>query len=154
MVRGDLFWGDHLWHDRTHRERVPFGKRQRGASNGLEAPTTTVSPLSCLQCFSSGTRNVVVAVVRSQLGAIVKGELGNTYVDVMLDSGSSISLIKESLINGYCVNQDPPEGLNLVSAAGEPISVIGKVVAPIRVGNIHADHNFIVVHSLITPVIL
>ena len=72
----------------------------------------------------------------------------------MLDSVSSISLIKESLINGYCVNQDHHEGLNLVSAAGEPISVIGKIMAPIQVGNIHANYNFIVVHSLITPVIL
>ena len=71
----------------------------------------------------------------------------------MLDYRSSISLIKESLINGYCVNQDPPEGLNLVSAAGEPISVIGKIVVPIQAGNIHAgnihaDHSFIVVRSL------
>ena len=71
-----------------------------------------------------------------------------------LDSGSSISLIKESLINGYCVNQDPPEGLNLVSAAGEPISVIGKIVTPIQVGNIQADYSFIVVRSLITSVML
>ena len=52
------------------------------------------------------------------------------------------------------MNQDPPEGLNLVSAAGEPISVIGKIVAPKQVGNIHADHNFVVVCSLITSVIL
>ena len=112
----------------------------------------TVSP-SCLQCFSSRTHNVVVAVARSQ-GAIVKGQLGNTCVEVMLDSGSSISLIKESLINGYCMNEDPPEGLNLVSAAGEPILVIGKIMAPIHVGNIHADHSFIVIRSLITSVIL
>ena len=116
-----------------------------------ESWTTAASP-TCLQCFSSRTHNVVVAVVRSQ-GAIVKGQLGNACVEVMLDSRSSIS-IKESLINGYCVNQDPLEGLNLVSAAGEPISVIGKIVAPIQVGNIHADHSFIVVHSLITSVIL
>lgn len=34
-----------------------------------------------------------------------------------------------------CVNQGPPERLNLVSAAGEPTSVIGKIVAPIQVGN-------------------
>ena len=62
-----------------------------GTSNGLEVPPMTVSP-SCLQCFSSRNHNIVVAVVRSQ-GAIVKGQLGNTRVEVMLDSGSSISLI-------------------------------------------------------------
>jgi len=40
-----------------------------------------------------------------------------------------------------------------VSAAGEPIPVIGQVVAPVRVGGI-LDHSFIVVRSLIAPVIL
>ena len=53
-----------------------------------------------------------------------------------------------------CQNQAAPKGLKLVSVAGEPITVIGEVVAPISVGTIHFDHNFVVVHSLITPVIL
>ena len=51
------------------------------------------------------------------------------------------------------MNKHPPEVLNLVSTA-EPISIIGKIVVPIQIGSIHADHNFIVIHSLITPVIL
>ena len=97
--------------------------------------------------------NVVVAAVRSQ-GAIVNGQLGNTHVDVMLDSGSSISLTMESFTNSSYQNWPAPQGLKLVSAAGVPISVVGQVVAPIRVGNLHVDHQFVVVHSLITPVIL
>ena len=41
-----------------------------------------------------------------------------------------------------------------MSAAGEPIPVIGEVVAPVRVGTLHVDIIFVVLHSLITPVIL
>ena len=63
-----------------------------------------------------------------------------------MDSGSSISLMMESFAKN-CQNQAAPKGLKLVSAAGEPIPVIG-------VGTLHVDHNFVVVHSLITPVIL
>ena len=71
----------------------------------------------------------------------------------MMDSGSSISLMMESFAKNYR-NQAAPKGLKLVSAAGEPIPVIGEVVAPVSVGTLHVDHNFVVVHSLITPVIL
>ena len=70
----------------------------------------------------------------------------------MMDSGSSISLIMESFAKNY--NHQPPTDLNLISAAGEPIPVIGQFVAPIRVGNLLVDHNCIVIPSLITPVIL
>ena len=52
------------------------------------------------------------------------------------------------------IHQAAPKGLKLVSAAGEPIPVIGKVVAPIHVGTLHVDIIFVVLHSLITPVIL
>ena len=96
--------------------------------------------------------NVVVAAVKSQ-GAIVKGELGGLCVEVMMDSGSSISLMMESFAKNY-ENRSTIKGLKLVSAAGEPIPVIGKVIAPITVGALCVDHNFVVVHSLITPVIL
>ena len=81
------------------------------------------------------------------------GELGNVCVEVMMDSGSSISLMMESFAKNY-QNQAALKGLKLVSAAGEPIPVIGEVAAPISVGTLHVDHNFVVVYSLITPAIL
>ena len=59
----------------------------------------------------------------------------------------------ENYVKSSYQNQGAPNGLKLVSAAGEPISVVGKVVAPIQVGNLQV-HNFVIVHSLITPVIL
>ena len=131
---------------------MSFGKWERGASIGMGAPQTTVSP-SCVRSFNRcGIPNVVVAAVRSQ-GAIVSGQLGNMCVEVMLDSGSSISLLWSFINSSYQI-KPAAKGLKLVSAAGEPISVVGQDVAPIRVGKLQVDHHFVAAHSLVTPVIL
>ena len=54
---------------------------------------------------------------------------------MMLDSGSTISLIKESVVTGLpAVKQLASNELQLVSAAGEPIPVVGRVVLPVQVG--------------------
>lgn len=153
---------------------MSLGKRRRGSSIGQRAPLTTVSPLCELNntgnnnyicdapvCSNSSngrtymcdTSNIVVAAVRSQ-GAVIKGELGNMCVEIMMDSGSSISLVMESFAENFYHNQKPPSTLKLVSAAGEPIPVLGQIVAPICVADLLVDHSFVVVKSLITPVIL
>ncbi|MCY3928892.1 MAG: retropepsin-like aspartic protease, partial [Acidobacteria bacterium] len=73
-----------------------------------------------------------------------------------MDSGSSISFVIESLVSD--LPHDPsnslPQGVQLVSAAGDPIPVIGNVTASIRVGNLTVYHPLVVVQSLIVPVIL
>ena len=66
-------------------------------------------------------------------------------VDVMMDSGSSISLIMKSFTNN-CSHQTPTD-LILISAVGEPIPVIEQVVVPIHFGNL----QFIMILSLFTP---
>ena len=44
--------------------------------------------------------------------------------------------------------------VQVVSATGEPIPVLGLVTLPVQVGPIEVDHPLVVVQSLITPVIL
>ena len=90
------------------------GKRKWGVPFGHRAPLRAVSPLCDINISSSvcnnnrkvsvlannnkcGLSKIVVAAVRSQ-GAVVKGGLGDRGVDVMMDSGSSISLVMESLL--------------------------------------------------------
>ena len=74
---------------------------------------------------------------------------------MMLDSGSTISLIQGSVATGLpAVKQLASNELQLVSAAGEPIPVVGRVVLPVQVGGLHVEHPMIVVQSLITQVIL
>ena len=98
--------------------------------------------------------NVVTAAVRSS-AAVLRGIIGSREVEMMLDSGSTISLIQESVVTGLpAVKQLALNELQLVSAAGEPIPVVGRVVLPVQVGGLHVEHPMIVVQSLITQVIL
>ena len=41
-----------------------------------------------------------------------------------------------------------------MSAAGETIPFMGHILLPVKIGQLYVDHSFVVVHSLITPVIL
>ena len=79
----------------------------------------------------------------------------NKAVDMMLDSGSSISLVQESALpNLSGVRQFVSGEPQIVSAAGEPIPVVGHVCLPVKITQMQVDHSLVVVHSLITPVIL
>ena len=71
----------------------------------------------------------------------------------MLDSGSSISLVIESLAKDLPYDQ-MFQGVQLVSASGDPIPVVGNVTASIQVGNLTVYHSLVVVQSLIVPIIL
>ena len=136
-----------VWKARAFSKRMLFGKRQRDASNGVGAPQEAVSP-------SNVANVVVVATVRSS-AAITKGFLDNKEVDMMLDSGSSISLVQESVAIAFSRPIEAvPSGLKLVSAAGDTISVLGCITLPVCLGKLHVKHPLVVVRSLIAPVIL
>ena len=93
---------------------------------------------------------LIIAAVRSQ-GSIVKGTLGANTTEIMLDSGSSISLVIESLAKDLPYDQ-MFQGVQLVSASGDPIPVVGNVTASVQVGNLTVYHSLVVVQSLIVPV--
>ena len=42
----------------------------------------------------------------------------------------------------------------LVTASGKPLSVVDHIAATVQIGQLKVRHNFIVVNSLVTPVIL
>ena len=104
----------------------------------------TVSPLYC-----HDVNSLVVAAIRTQ-GSIITGVVENKLVEIMIYSASSISLVRRSITTDHTLNT-APQGLQLVSAAGEPISVLGKITLPIQLGDVKVDHLFVVVQSLITP---
>ena len=47
-----------------------------------------------------------------------------------------------------------PKEPRVVLATGEPIPGIGHILLAVKIGQLYVDHSFVVVHSLITPVIL
>ena len=97
--------------------------------------------------------NVVVAAVRPS-AAVLKGRLGDTEVDILLDSGSTVSLVQNSILaRTLGVKQLKPGDLQLVSAAGEPMPVVEQANVVVQVGQLSVEHPLVVVESLISPVI-
>ena len=97
--------------------------------------------------------NVVVAAVRPS-AAVLKGRLGDTEVDILLDSGSTVSLVQNSILaRTLGVKQLKPGDLQLVSAVGEPMPVVGQANVVVQVGQLSVVHPLVVVDSLISPLI-
>ena len=64
----------------------------RGVSEGAETPQEQLEPLN--------VTSVMVAAVRPS-AATIWGKIGDKKVEIMLDSGSSISLIQESIVTPF-----------------------------------------------------
>ena len=73
-------------------------------------------------CYNCDVSKLIIAAVRSQ-GAVVKGKLGSKTTEIMMDSGSSISLVIEGLVKDLPHDQNNalPQNIQLVSAVGDPI---------------------------------
>ena len=132
----------------THRTILPPGKRPGGACRGQRVPLSPpVSPV--------GARVVVVAAVRSK-AATTRGRIGGVEVEIMLDSGSSVSLIQSTVLAGAqgVVQWENARPLQLVTASGDPLPIVEQVRPPIKLSELHLMHNFAFVENLVCPVIV
>ena len=102
-----------------YRTTMSIGKRPRGASEGAEVPQEQLKPLS--------VTSVIVAAVRPS-AATIWGKICDNKVEIMLDSGSSISLIQESIVAPFSdKNKISSSGLQLTSASGDNIPILGCI---------------------------
>ena len=124
---------------------MPIGKWTRDVSEGAEASQEQLKPHRI---------SVVVAAVRLN-AATTWGMVGEREVEMMLDSGSSISLIQESVAAAFSTEYNTVSfGSKLVSASGDNILVLGYMTLSLCIGEVQASHPLVVVQSLIVPVIL
>ena len=86
--------------------------------------------------------------------ATIEIDIGQLKVRALLDSGSSVSLIVADLVKKGCYEIDRNYFKQLVSATGNNLEVMGKVFLPILIGRTQTNHEFTVVSSLVTPLIL
>ena len=86
----------------------------------------------------------------------MKGKIAGVSTEIMLDSGSSVSLLRQEIVLGLkgITRRHPPQKLRLVTASGESLPIMDYVEAPVVLGNTEMKHYFVVVKDLITPVIL
>ena len=133
----------YMWTARPWLENLPTGKWPEGDCLGQQS-----SPLVSLQL-------VTVATVRNN-ATVITEKVGNV-VEIMLDIRSALSLLHHRKVNytntqlslqGYPSNQ-------LVSVSGESLPIIICVKAHVQMtDDFRANHQFLIVNSLIYPVIL
>ena len=124
--------------------KIAVGKWEGNASSGASAsPETVLSP-----------HFTVVAAAQSSTTTL-RDRIEDFPTDIMLDSGASISLIREDLATQLRGSQPVSKTcVQVVSATGEAIQVLGSAMFYVHVGPVRVQHSLVVVKSLITPVIL
>ena len=130
-----------------HEEKLPPepGKLPRDACMRQQSSWTMVKP------------QVMVAAVRTD-ASTVSGTWGGVTVDMMMDSVSSVSLVKCSVtqsrfLQGVQTLHTIPD-IQLVMASGDHLPMKGYKQAPVTVGKHSYTHSFIVLNDLVAPVIL
>ena len=125
-------------------EILPSGKLQGGGCKGHQPPPATL-----------GQQLITVASVTSK-ATVTMGEVGCSKVEMMLDSGSAVSLLRKQETENMKLIQPVERApvVKLVTASGEPLLISSHVQAPVQVGNFKTLHHFVVVDHLIYPVIL
>ena len=99
---------------------------------GCGAPLETLSILYCHNVSS-----LVLAGITTQ-GCIITGIIANKVVEIMIDLGSSISLVGENLTSDHNLKA-APRNLQLVSAAGKPIPILGQSTLLIQLEGLKVD---------------
>ena len=127
-------------YDNVHQETA------KGCLRRAETPQEQLEPLN--------VTSVMVAAVRPG-AATIWDKIGDKKVEIILDFGSLISLIQESIATPFSdKNKISPSGLQLTSASGDNILILGSITLPLCIGELQTSHPLVVVKSLITPVIL
>ena len=98
---------------------------------------------------------VTVAVVKCR-ATMVSEKLGGFTVEFMLDSGSSVSLIRHDLLKSIknLTEVNSSKAVKLITASGDPLLIFKYVKALVQLGELKICHEFVVVNSLVTPAIL
>ena len=94
----------------------------------------------------------MVASIQNNL-SVVRGFVSG---DIMLDSGSSVSLLRQDIVSqmGKVVKIFPQAQPKLVTASGDTLQVVDYVRALVNISKLEVSHDFAVVNELITSVIL
>src|SRR5437867_1914453 len=81
----------------------------------------------------------------------IKVKIFNSFVNVLIDTGCSTSILSEALLKRLHVNTqnlEPSEIKNLIGANGSTIPVIGKINLNIRLHGLTVPYEFLIAKSL------
>ena len=99
------------------------------------------------------TAEVLVATISSS-AAVIKSELGQVAVDMMLDSGLSVSLVWMDIVDKSQEADHTTRLLAGVSGRRKNTCCFGHVSVPVQACALGVEHPFVIMDSLIEPAIL
>ena len=114
-----------MWATWTHSEGVPpSGKWGRGVWIESQMPwQLNIDPPASL---------VTVATIKTD-AVILKAYFGTNQTEMMLDSGSAVSMVRQDIVKNYnIISQMPLPQIQLVTASGDKLPVKDYVKVPIE----------------------
>ena len=107
----------HVWKTKTRSKGLLAGKRQRDVCKGQQASPIPVSP----------KRTIIIATIKTQAANII-GKVGDVQIEVLLDSGSSISLLSQDIARRLKnFSQRPLPQIELKTASGETLPLCNHI---------------------------
>ena len=82
----------------------------------------------------------------------ITGRINNEATQMLLDSGASCSVVSKLHIN--VPHMSAGQSIQLVNADGRSFTTLGTSLMRVTLGELSADHSFVVVKQLSIPVIL
>ena len=122
------------------------GKRQKDVCKGQQASSIPVSP----------KRTIIVATIKTQAANII-GKVDNVQTEILMDSGSSISLLSQDIAKRLKdFTQRPLPLIKLKTVSGEILPLCNHISTQVYIQTMvtPVEHNFIVADHLIAPVII
>ena len=117
---------------------MPSGKRLWGIGSGQPSLLSTVSP-----------QKIIMTAAKTST-TVIAGEVGDLPTEMMLDSGSSVSLVKHELLgkiqDTVRIPSELKKQLQLVIASEEPLPICGHIQAPVTGPPVQVPPRHIPVH--------
>ena len=93
-----------------------------------------------------------ITAVSSERVPVIKGKLDDSNVKIMVDSGSSVSLVDKAYLPSGCVILRRQQALR--TADGHGMRIVGMVRLTVHLGAFKAEQELLVAEQLLMPVIL
>eukprot|EP00731_Ephydatia_muelleri_P035391 Em0119g4a len=93
-----------------------------------------------------------ITAVSSERVPVIKGKLDDSDVKIMVDSGSSVSLVDKAYLPSGCVILRRQQALR--TADGHGMRIVGMVRLTVHLGAFKAEQELLVAEQLLMPVIL
>ena len=142
-----------LWRPRTLCQRLlEPGKHERGCSepSSRECPPSIEDAHITDSCITEHLPTLAAHIKHTPKVAKVTGTINSHPTTILLDSGASCSVICGRDIP--VTDLQPLHGVQLVNADGRHIFPSGTSVMSVSLGNLQAEHTFMVLDDLSTPV--